>query len=143
MILFRALNPEVLELLSDRIIDDPSIPHEIMLDELRGLMTHLSENTHVQVLLDNELIVGFSISFHAPQRPFVFLVQAWLDPMLSGTDWSRKMFEEIKQFALGAQKFEIRAETQRNPGPFLRKWNFKTLSTVLTYKIGDDENGND
>lgn len=137
MLLFRATNPDVFDYVAELFIDDPTVPRSVVVQELKDFISVLPQNMHVQILAEDERVRGFSIAYHVDHRPYVFLVQAWIDPRLGNTDWSFRMFQELKEFTLAAKKVEIRAETQREPALFYRRWGFRPLSTVLSYRIGE------
>ena len=148
MNLFRAKNPQVIDYLKDMLMSDGDTTKEEFAELFREFMTTNPDECFVLTLWDDSEIKGFMMCYIPYKRQHLFIAQAHIDKTLANTDWTRIAFSHVLAFAENNGLTEIRAETQRSPEAFLRRWGFENYSTTLSYKtfntdnVEVDKNGN-
>lgn len=137
MKIIRATTPYVVDLIKDKLLEDSDYPPDVFAEVLRQSIVDLPDTTYVLVAVEeDETVHGFLIANAAPEQKHVFVVQAWADPTVPYV--SDKMFLRLIMWAESLGRKEIRAETQRDPSAFLRRWNFKTISRIIGFTIPDN-----
>jgi len=111
-------------------------------DNMESFVTDLKEiignpSVFLCIALDGEDVKGFILATAPPRYKHVFLWQVWVDPTVK-EKIAQKLFFRLNLWASSLKRMEIRAETKRNTDAVLRKWNFKEISSIVSYKIPDD-----
>ena len=138
MRVIRAKNSDIIGMIQDHLIEDKDYTKEAMSKHMTAFMDDSPESFLAAVLIEEPLdIKGFLLAYIPPERKHLFVLQTWCDPELATTEWPKKLFDEVVSFAKENKLNEIRGETLRSPEAILRKWGFKTYSTVITYELED------
>ena len=139
MRLIRALNSSVIDAVRAHLIPEKNYPVDQQMGDLKYYMKAFPQDFQALTLWDDEKdpfeLMGFMLSYIPQDRKHLFILQAWVDLRLYGTEWTMEGFRVLRQFAIDNGLDEIRAETQRSPKALLRRWGFDVLSQVLSYDI--------
>ena len=132
-----------IDYIEDLIIADCDETKEEILQIVKSLMSDHPHRTLVLQALDTESkdeydIQAFIIAWAPVTGNYSFIIQAWkklkpVDPRVM-----ERLFSRLQYWSDSLGKTEIRGETTRKTEPFLRKWNFEHLSSVLRYTIPQD-----
>ena len=137
MIQFRAKNPSVIDLLEPFLIDEPNYPRAQFVEHLKHYMTDFAEDFIAEVVFEETEPVCFILGYVPNDRSHLFVVQAYADSALANTEVFKNVLTTVEDFARSKGLKEVRAETQRSPKAFERKYGYEVLSTVISKKLED------
>ena len=135
MHLFRAQNPEAVELFRDKIIEEDDCGRDEIADMIKTGMEQSPETTLCLVLLDDDKVVAFVFGFIPERRKHLFIYQAWRDKFVDLSFWPKYIFSRLVAYCDSHELNEIRCETVRSSEAFYRKWKFEEYSKVLRFQI--------
>lgn len=121
---------EVKEIIPHLIFTDNRIK-DAYVSELSHYLMNSPNSLQILIAKDEGELIGFTISHDPGWRfPFLKIAQAWITPT-APNDLGDRFLSEIIVWAQTLGKEYIRAETTRSPDALLRKYNFKTMHTVV------------
>ncbi len=139
MRVIRAQNSDIIEMIEEHLIEDRDYSVKDIKKHLVSYMNESPKEFLAAVLLDHLAEVrGFLLAYIPPERKHLFVLQTWCDHHIATSEWPKKLFDEVVDFARENNLSEIRGETLRSPEAILRKWGFKTYSTIITYSLEDE-----
>ncbi len=131
----RTQDPKIIKFLRPYFIEDGAFNRDIIAKELFDIMRSTPDEIFVVVILEQDKICGFAISWLMNDREYIWLAQAW---SRSGTDrcYGKEAIEMIKRWASKEHNIhEIRFETSRDPKAITRVWGFEPHATVMSSKF--------
>lgn len=134
----RVRNSAGVDYMEPRLLPDDDFPVGALVEALKDMLQHTPDGVFICQVWDGDEIRAFVIAFAPPNLAHVFIHQAWADETLQGTEIQDKLFLRLCLWAETLGRSELRAETKRNPEAFLRRWNFKPYSAILSFSVVDD-----
>lgn len=127
----------------DHIVADTDETKEEIVSTIRDLLADQKDRTLILQAWDVEdekepVLQAFIIAYVPPNGNYSFIIQAWkiLKPVDSRV--MDRLFFRLQYWTDSWGRTEIRGETTRKTEPFLRKWKFEHISSVLRYTIPVD-----
>ena len=136
MKIVRATSPSGITLIEPLLIADNDRDRSAAADMFRQGLVNVPDAMFVLVAFEEEEVLGFVVAYLPPAVDHVFLHQAWVKPGV--TTLADKLFIRLAIWTENAGRHFIRAETQRNPEAFLRRWNFTQVSVIMQHRLVDD-----
>lgn len=137
MKIIRVTSPSILPYLEPVMMDGPDNDKERVLRGLEMLLQHDPYSTFILVAVEEEEILAYLIAFRPEGYNYVVLQQAWTDTKRTTRDLADLFFLKLVSWAQNIEAPEIRMETRRPEGPFMRRWGFKPFSTLMTLDVGE------
>ena len=125
------------------LIADSDETHSELVQVIKDCLESQSDRTLILCGYDEQekgdpVLEGFIIANAPVHGVYGFILQAWVKPQTTFPNLMPKLFSRLVYWADSLGKTELRGETTRNTKPFLRKWGFEHLSSVLRYTIPTD-----
>lgn len=131
MEIFRAFNPDIVEIIFSHLQVDPDYSKEEIAADIATRMVFRSDDTCVAVAFNETVIQGFCIAWNT-ERNHVWWEQAW---NIGGRHVAQSMQNIIENFALERGKKEVRSETSRSAKAFERAYGYKQYKTILRKEL--------
>ena len=138
MRIFIGRQPQAITFIQDYLIPDEEYEKDTFVELLKSMIAERPDDMFVPIAIDGDKPVAFLIAMAPQEQRHVWIMQAWASPELTDQRMKDTMFLELVMWTLGSGRRSIRAETQRDTKPFLRRWGFKPFSEVLSYDIRED-----
>ena len=124
-------NPEIIEILKDKFIEDGEYNKDVMAKEFADLMEFMPNSICVLVGYELDKIVGFIIAHEVDNRKFAYLAQAYSVMERNFAQIGVSMLEEwVKSHGLN----EIRTEIERSSVQMIavKRYGFKEHGVVMS-----------
>ena len=131
-----AKSAEAINYIKPHLQDDPDYEPTDLVQMLKGSVG--SENIFLALVIDGEELQAFLLAFAPPLQHHAFIYQAWAAPQFTEQHLKDSVFLRLLLWCGSKGITEGRAETTRSTKPFIRKWNFKNYSTIMTYTIPEN-----
>ena len=138
MRIFRGRNATCVDYLEQYLLEDEDYDRGAFVEVLKSLLENSPSETLVLMAVDGEHVRAFILAFAPQGHGHVFIMQAWSNLPLKEKRVKDELFYRLVFWADNLGRDELRGETLRKTGPFLRAWDFEVYSTVLRYKIPED-----
>lgn len=139
----RARQTNVLPVIAEHLILDQDLSKDVYLERLGFTIRNEPRNIYIAVSLDDkDSLAGFAIAYAPPGFTYVFVEQCWVDAEKQGvydTKMAELYLERIIAWTESLGRTSVRFDTARDPKGFIRKYDFKVLSTVMEFKLFQDE----
>ncbi len=106
-------------------------------EQLKSTLIESPEAIYFVQAYDGDVLQAFMIALAPASVDHIFIFQAWKLPSADKLISDRAFFR-VCLWADSLDRHEIRAETQRSPEAFLRKWNFAVHSQIMTFHIREN-----
>ncbi len=106
-------------------------------EQLKSTLIESPEAIYFVQAYDGDQLQAFMIALAPVSVDHIFIFQAWKLPSADKLI-SDRIFFRVCLWADSLDRHEIRAETQRSPEAFLRKWNFALHSQIMSFHISEN-----
>ena len=83
-------------------------------------------------------LVAFLVAYAQDSLDHTFILQAWTRPSHQNSKLQDQMFSRLIAWTQNLGRSQIRAETARSPKGFMRRWNFREISTIMAFDVGEE-----
>ena len=132
-----AKNSAAVDYIIPHLVYDDDMDNESLGEQLKTAFRGGADNIFLALILDGDDLRAFVLAYDT-KLPYAYLHQAWCDKGFVDQKWKDAVFLRLVLWAEARGMSEVRAETKRSPEAFLRRWDFKEHSKVLSYKIPDN-----
>lgn len=143
MKIIRANRPEAIDFVADKLIVEEDLSRESQVFLLKDMMAAQPETMFVLQAWEEEPdkepeVKMFLVAYLPRQQNHSFVLQTWADPNLGSTELQDRMFSRLIMWTQNAGRVQIRMETARSPKAFMRRWNFREITTVMAFDVGPE-----
>lgn len=136
MQIFRCTEPEpTAQLLAPFLLEDTDYSKETTLGMLMHYLATMPSQIQVLVAIDENSVLGHTISFAEQGTNHTFLLQAWVSNK-APTGLSKKLLSRVIAWTEDLGRTSIRMETKRSEGGFTRRFGFRPLSSIMELPVG-------